>query len=148
MRPLASVVVLVLLTACMRSHATEHIAPVPGDKFKTIATIAGGSSRNNLRMSSMVRQLLRDSGIAVVRRAGRWDDEKEAVTSICKEGDVNGVLFIWYDRLELNDCESGKLAYTIDGTTSGGLPDLVNRLVRYLHGLSAPTEMTEINMKT
>jgi len=60
---------------------------------------------------------------------------------------VNGVLFIWYDRLELNDCDSGKLAYTIDGTTSGGLPDLVNRLVRYLRGRAAPTESADIQIK-
>ncbi len=95
----------------------EQVSPtVPGSKFKVIATVAGGSGPADLRMSVTVRQQLNEAGWTAVRRAGRWDNQGEALTAICAAGDVHGVLFVWYNRLELDDCETQKAAYAIDGS--------------------------------
>jgi hypothetical protein len=113
----------------------EQVSPtIPGGKFQVIATVAGGSGPADLRMSVTVRQLLNDSGWTAVRRAGRWDNQGEAVVAICSGTDVQGVLFVWYNRLELDDCETKKPAYAIDGSPERGvgLTEMGNRLIRYL----------------
>jgi hypothetical protein len=109
---------------------------VPGTQFKTIAVIAGDESRPGLRMSVQVRDELNKGGWNGVRRAGRWGNEDAAVADICKpspEGQVDGVLFVFYNQLTLRACNPNTTAFRI--TSSGGemgLPQMAQRLLGYL----------------
>ena len=97
--------------------------------------IAGGDALIDFQISATVREELQDSGFTVVRRAGRWDSQPEAVRVICAPGEtpkVDGVLFIWYNRLELLDCGSGTTAYEITSRGQEGITHLTQRLIRYL----------------
>jgi len=113
---------------------------IPGSKFKVIATVAGGTRSMDLRMSATVRKQLNDSGWKGVARYGRWDTRGEAVTAICTEGDVDGVLFVEYNRLELDDCTTKRAAYAIDGSPERGvgIDAMMKRMMRYLRGEQAP----------
>jgi hypothetical protein len=127
-----------LLAGCFSNSAIiENVNPeVPGSRFRVIATIAGGDANPDLRMSVTVRQQLNEGGWSAVRRAGRWESERAAVVDICAVGDVDGVLIVSYNRLELDDCESLKPAYRIDGSPDRGvgLTEMTTRLIRYLRG--------------
>jgi hypothetical protein len=126
------------LIACQQGRPVlEQISPtIPGSKFKIIATIAGGAGASDIRMSVSVRQTLTDSGWTAVRRAGRWENQGAALSAICTEGGVDGVLFVWFDRLELDDCTTQKPAYAIDGSAERGvaLDGMMKRLMAYLRG--------------
>lgn len=120
-------------------------ATIASNRFHVIATIAGGDSRTELQVSATVRQQLEDSGFTVVRRAGRWDSEVAALRAICAPDAVpvvDGVLFIWYNRLELRDCESEGTAYEIAGSPEGGtgVVEMSDKLVRYLKRPGPTTE--------
>lgn len=116
--------------------AVERMNPeIPPGRFRVLAAIAGGDSRTDLQMSVTVREQLADSGFTVVRRAGRWEGQHEAVRAICAPGQVppvDGVLFVWYNRLELRDCTTEGAAYEIAGEGSLGIDAMVHRLVRWL----------------
>jgi hypothetical protein len=62
------------------------------------------------------------------------------VTAICGDGDVDGVLFVDYNRLELDDCATKKPAYAIDGSPERGvgLDEMMKRMRRYLRGEQGP----------
>lgn len=111
-------------------------ATIPPSRFKVLAAVAGGGSRTDLQISVTVRQRLTDSGFTAVRRAGRWDNEADAVRSICAPGQtpaIDGVLFIWYNRLELRDCTTEGAAFEIGGEgASIGITAMVDRLVKWL----------------
>jgi hypothetical protein len=111
----------------------ERVNPnIPAGRFHVLASIAGGDARTDLQISVTVRQQLQDSGFTVVRRAGRWDSQTEAVRAIC-EPPVDGVLFIWYNRLELRDCVTqGAMAFEISSRGQEGITNLTDRLIRYL----------------
>jgi hypothetical protein len=82
-----------------------------------------------------VRQQLQDSGVIVARRSGRWESQADALRAICSPGEdpsIDGVLFIWYNRLELRDCSTGGTAYEITSGGAEGITVLTNRLIRYL----------------
>ena len=133
---------LVGLAGCLggRTVIETPSTSIPGSKFKVIATVAGGTRSMDLRMSATARKQLNDSGWKGVARYGRWDTRGEAVTGICSEGDVDCVLFVEYNRLELDDCTTKRPAYAIDGSPEkgGGLDDMMRRLMRYLRGEQAP----------
>jgi len=96
-----------------RRHAT--IAP---SQFRTLGAVAGGGSRSDLRISASVQKQLNDSGLTVLRKAGRWESPTEAVKSVCGTQEVpplDGVLFIYYNRLELFDCVTEVTAYEVSG---------------------------------
>jgi len=114
--------------------AVERVnSTIPGGRFQVIASIAGGDSRTDLRMSVTVRQLLQDSGFTVVRRSGRWDSEADALRGICEPGaGVDGVLVVWYDRLVLRDCSSTVTAYEINAGNEKGIAGMAYSLIRYL----------------
>jgi hypothetical protein len=116
--------------------AVERVNPeIPPSRFHVLATIAGNSARTDLQISATVRERLADSGFTVVRRAGRWENQADAVRSICAPGQVppvDGVLFIWFDRLELRDCTTESAAYEIGGGGSVGITGMVDRLVTWL----------------
>jgi hypothetical protein len=131
---------LVWLAGCAGRPVVEVPSTIPGSKFKVIATVAGGTRSMDLRMSATARKQLNDSGWKGVARYGRWDSRGEAVTAICTDGDVDGVLFVDYNRLELDDCTTKKPAYTIDGSPERGvgLDEMMKRMMRYLRGQPAP----------
>jgi hypothetical protein len=128
-----------LLAACNRPlfdralPAIERVNPnIPGARFHVLAGIAGGDARIDFQVSVTVRQQLQDSGFTVVRRAGRWDSQTEAVRALC-EPPVDGLLFIWYNRIELRDCATeGATAYEITSRGQEGITGLTDRLIRYL----------------
>ncbi len=131
--------------ACLAGCAGKQVVEtpntgIPGTRFKVIATVAGGTRGMDLRMSATVRKQLNDSGWKGVARYGRWDTRGEAVMSICADGDVDGVLFVDYNRLELDDCKSRKVAYAIDGSPEKGvgIDQMMQRVMRYLRGEQAP----------
>ena len=133
---------LVWLAGCFghRAVVERPSLTTAGSKFKVIATVAGGSSRMELRMSATVRKQLNDGGWTGVARSGRWDTQTAAVTEICGAGDVDGVLFVSYQRLELDDCATRKPAYEIDGSPERGvgIDEMAKRLMRYLRGEQTP----------
>ncbi len=150
---LAAAVVGIAAGGCTRAlfqrpgPPVEHISShIPGGRFHVIATIAGSDSRIGFQVSVTVRQQLEDSGFTVVRRAGRWGTELSAVQAICAPESVpivDGVLFIWYNRLVLRDCATAGIAYEIalpaEGGLSIGIVDLTNSLVGYVRaGRAAP----------
>lgn len=129
----------ILAVACgpifqKRRPSVERVnSSIPGDRFQVIATIAGGDSRTDIRMSATVRQVLQDSGFTAIRRAGRWDSEADAVRSICEPvGTVDGVLVIWYDRMVLRDCRTLTSAYEIEAGNEKGITEMASSLMRYL----------------
>lgn len=127
--------VLVTLVACTPRPVMEQVSPtIPGSKFRTIATIAGGDAAPDLRMSVTIRQELNDGGWTAVRRAGRWENEHAATAEICAGGDVDGVLFVEYNRLRLDDCATRLPAFRIEGSPdrSVGLTEMTRRLMNYL----------------
>lgn len=126
---------VVSLSACTSRPIMEQASPtIPGTKFKTIATIAGGDAPPDLRMSVTVRQQLNEAGWTAVRRSGRWESEREATDEICAVGDVDGVLFVEYNRLRLDDCASRLPAFRIQGSPDRGvgLTEMMRRLITYL----------------
>lgn len=117
--------------------AVERMNPeIPPGRFRVLAAVAGGDTRTDLQISATVRQRLADSGFTVVRRAGRWDGQADAVRAICAPGQaqmVDGVLFIWYNKLELRDCTTESAAYEIGGQGGSiGVTSMVDRLILWL----------------
>lgn len=116
----------------------ERVNPdIPAGQFTTITSIAAGDMRIDLQVAVTVRGLLQDSGVAVTRVPGRWDSSTDALRSLCAPGAVpplDGVLFVWHNRLELRDCASGTVAYEITSKGEEGINQLTNRLIRYLRG--------------
>lgn len=117
--------------------AVERMNPeIPPGRFRVLAAIAGGDTRTDLQISATARQLLTDSGFTVVRRAGRWEGQADAVRAICAPGQapaVDGVLFVWYNRLELRDCTTESAAYQIGGEGGTiGITGMIDRLIRWL----------------
>ena len=122
--------------------AVERMNPdIPPGRFRVVATIAGDNTRPGLQISATARERLADSGFTVIRRFGRWDNQAEAVRMICAPGQippVDGVLFIWYNRLELRDCTTEGAAYEIGGEGSIGITGMVDRLVKWLRRDGGP----------
>jgi hypothetical protein len=114
----------------------ERINPsVSASQLRVLAPVSGGDALTDFQISVTVRQQLQDSGFTIIRRAGRWDTQPEAVRAICAPGEVpsvDAVLFVWYNRLELRDCGTGVTAYEITSGGQEGITVLTNRLIRYL----------------
>lgn len=108
---------------------------LPASRFKTIATIAGGTSRTDLRMMVQVRQDLQKAGLNAVASSGRWDTVMEALGQICASGaaqPVEGVVVVNYDHLVLYDCQTSKAAFEFQGSPDKGLTAMTARLINYL----------------
>lgn len=127
---------LAWLAGCLGGRPVVETRTSAGTKFKVIATVAGGTRSMDLRMSVTARKELNDSGWKGVARYGRWDSRTDAVTAICGDGGVDGVLFVEYNRLELDDCTTRKPGYAIDGSPEKGvgLDEMMKRLMRFLRG--------------
>ena len=108
---------------------------IPANHFKTIATIAGNTGRNDLRMMVQVRQDLNKAGINAVAAGGRWETVVEALGQICASGSaqvVDGVVVVQYDHLVLYDCKNSKPAFEYQGSSEKGLTEMTARLIKYL----------------
>lgn len=119
--------------------SVERVNPnIPGGNFRILASVAGGDALTDFQIVATVRDQLADSGVTMLRKAGRWDSQPDAVRAICAPGEVpsvDAVLFIWYNRLELRDCGTGSTAYEVLGHGKEGIQQLTDRLIRYLkHG--------------
>jgi hypothetical protein len=116
--------------------AIERMNPdIPSGRYKVLVSIAGGNARYDLQMSVTVRQRLIDSGYTVIKRPGRWETQADAVRAICAPGQVppvDGVVFTWYNRLELRDCVTETAAYEVEGGGSIGITDMADRLIKFL----------------
>jgi hypothetical protein len=123
--------------------AAEKRSEIPGPRFKTVATISGDDSRAARRVTANLRADLAKAGITAVPSAGRWDTEKEAIGAVCARTDqpIDGVLLVTYSDLVLTDCQTLKVAYSIDGNPSEGGPGIrgmTKHLIDYLKGNPAP----------
>ena len=136
--PRVSLAVAALLVAgCFASKKgfENWNTAVPAGHFRTIATIAGGTTRNDIRMMVQVRQDLQKAGVNAVPSVGRWDTVAEAIGGICSPGadqPVDGVVIVNYDHIVLYDCQSSKAAFEIQGSSEKGLTDMTARLLKYL----------------
>jgi hypothetical protein len=138
---LGSAVCVTLLAGCgsglMKPMKTveQRNDRIPGNKFQTIAVIAGDETRPGLRLSVQVREQMNKQGITAVRKAGRWGSQLEAFNDICRpdqEEPVKGVLIVTYDRLVLHDCDTKGVAYSIIGGAALGLTQMTDKLVAYI----------------
>jgi len=128
----------------MVERANPNI-PIPPGGYRTLATVAGGTTLVDFQIAGTVRQQLEDSGFTMLRRAGRWEDEREAVRAICAPDAVpvvDGVLFIRYNKLELRDCTTEGIAFEIAASANKGITDMTNRLVLYLRRAPGTTTST------
>jgi len=109
-------------------------ATMPGDSFHTVVVISGDDDQSSLQLTARVRQQLNDAGLSAQKRAGLWSVEREALADICPLGqtsDVDGLLFVYWNQLDLFDCRTHKPAYQVRGGMQG--TDLmVKRFLRYL----------------
>jgi len=127
-----------LLGGCMGSKKKgfeNWNTSIPADRFKTVATIAGNTGRNDLRMMVQVRQDLNKAGINAIAAGGRWDTVVEALGQICAAGSaqpVNGVVVVQYDHLVMYDCQTTKPAFEYHGSSDKGLTEMTARLIKYL----------------
>jgi hypothetical protein len=130
---------MLLVGACgYFSHwVTEHRSPgVSAERFKTIALLLGTTDASSAVLAEQVERRLADSGWTLVPRPGRWRSEAEALKEICSGGPpaaVDGVLFVWPDRLKLWDCTTQGAAYEVLSERARA-DELLNRFVRYLRG--------------
>lgn len=136
--PRVSVTVAALLiSTCLKGKKgfENWDTNVPASHFRTIATIAGGTGRNDLRMMVQVRQDLQKAGVNAVASSGRWDSVVEALGQICASGSaqpVEGVVVVQYDHLVLYNCQTTKAAFEYQGSSEKGLTEMTTRLIKYL----------------
>ena len=130
----------VTASSCLLKHerpAIEQINPNIGpERFHVIATVAGESRRTSKQISATVRLRMLDSGLNAVTKRGNWVTEVEALRGLCESksgAPVDGVLFVWYDRLKLWDCETQGSAYEIGGQgATMGITAMTDKLIGYL----------------
>jgi hypothetical protein len=119
-----------------KGRVTEfRSATAPRVQYSTIAVIANDDTSNALKMSATVRTQLTKDGWNAVRRTGRWTSEEDALLDICNPNNpepAQGVLIVSYDTLHLRECKTKLTAYKINGGGRLSLPELTERLERFL----------------
>jgi len=103
--------------------------------FNTVATIAGDNGRNDLRMSVQVRNDLNKAGIHAIKVSGRWESVTQAIGQVCSPTSaepVDGMIIVKYDYLVLYDCQTKKAAFEMQASSSVGLTDMTQHLIKYL----------------
>lgn len=108
---------------------------IRGDSIRVIVVIAGESESADRQMAGRVRATLDSAGVTTLRRAGTWETEETALFDICPAGqptDIDGVLFVWWNQLELRHCGTHRRAYHIEGGYRG-IDYMVKRLMAYLN---------------
>jgi hypothetical protein len=102
-------------------------------RFKSLVVVAGEDEAGDRQIATRVGEQLSENGLTVVRRGGLWDNELSALAEICPLGQssagVDGVVFVWWNRIALRDCETHKTAYQVQAGYRG-----VDVMVRHLLG--------------
>ena len=120
----------------------QFISPtVDASTIKRITLIAGGPRRGDMQVLVRARERMTQAGVPVIRRAGEWESSEAALRDICIQrpenpDNVDGVVFVQWDRLVLHECAGGQIATSIDGRYSG-IDAMVDRLLRYI-GVAPP----------
>lgn len=112
---------------------------VPGERFKTLVPIISADIPAADQVGLRLRRQLEENGLTVLRRSGLWQTEVTALEVICPQGqpsDIDGVLFVWWNKLQLNDCATHRPAFQISGGYRG-VDYMVERLMRYLRAAQA-----------
>jgi hypothetical protein len=112
-----------------RSSTAPHVT------YSTIAVIANDDTPNTIKMSATVRSTLTKDGWNAIRATGRWSSEEEAMLEICNPNaatPAQGLLIVSFDTLHLRECKSKLTAYKINGGGRLSLPELTERLERFL----------------
>jgi hypothetical protein len=132
-----AVVVVAVAVACAGPYGKMNeivSATMPGDSFHTLVVISGDDDQSTLQLTARVRQQLNDAGLSAQKRSGLWSVEREALADICPLGqpsDVDGLLFVYWNEIDMFDCRTHKPAYQIRGGMQG--TDLmVKRFLKYL----------------
>jgi hypothetical protein len=133
----ATLAAALVLSTCFGSKKSYEnwSNSVPAGRFRTLATIAGGDGRNDLRMSVQVRNDLHKAGINAIKVSGRWENITQAISQVCSPTaaqPVDGIVVVKYDYLVLYDCKTGKAAFEMQGSSDVGLTTITQHLVKYL----------------
>jgi hypothetical protein len=108
---------------------------IRGDSIRVIVVIAGESESADRQMAGRIREQLTEAGITALRRPGTWESEETALGDLCPLGqpsELHGILFVWWNRMELRDCRTHRRAYFIEAGYRG-LDYMIKRLLRYLN---------------
>ena len=128
--------VLVLNTCFGSKKSYENWSnTVPAGRFRTVATIAGGDGRNDLRMSVQVRNDLHKAGINAIKASGRWESITQAISQVCSPSaaqPVDGIVVVKYDYVVLYDCKTSKAAFEMQGSSETGLSTITQHLIKYI----------------
>lgn len=132
-----AMVILTALWACSgpygRVKETQNPTISP-DRFKNLVVIAGESDQGDQQIAARVREALTDAGLTIVSRRGTWETEEQSLMDICPLGagtGLDGVLFVWWNRMTLRDCETHRTAYHVDAAYTG-TENMIKRLLGYL----------------
>jgi hypothetical protein len=135
---LSALVVMVAGCGSARMGKIEEFPSpeVDASTFKRITVIADGARRSDMQVTARARERLTNAGVELVKRAGTWETDTQAVREICVQNptatdNVDGVLLVGWNRVTLHDCASGKIATNITGNYAG-VDALVDRLLRYM----------------
>ena len=108
---------------------------MPAGRFRTVATIAGGDGRNDLRMSVQVRNDLHKAGVNALKISGRWETIPQAISQVCSPTaaqPVDGIVVVKYDYVVLYDCKTSKAAFEMQGGSEVGLTTITQHLIKYI----------------
>ncbi len=139
LRPSVPVAALLALSACAGTYGKvkeTRSETIRGDSIRVIVVIAGESETADRQMAGRVREQLEDGGITTLRRPGTWSTQEMALADVCplgQPGEIDAILFVWWNQLELRDCATHRPAYQIEGAYRG-VEYMVKRLLVYLRG--------------
>lgn len=135
--PRTSLMAGLMLTTCFGSKKSYEnwSNSIPAGRFRTVATIAGGDGRNDLRMSVQVRNDLLKAGVTALKVSGRWENIPQAISQVCSPSaaqPVDGIVVVKYDYVVLYDCKTSKAAFEMQGSENTGLSSITQHLIKYL----------------
>jgi hypothetical protein len=134
----AAVLAVLALPACAGAYGKVKEMTsdsIRGDSLRVLVVLAGESETADRQMAGRVRAQLDSAGVTTLRRPGTWTSEETALMDICPQGqttEIDGVLFVWWNQLELRDCATHRRAYHIEGGYRG-IDYMVKRLMGYLN---------------
>ena len=136
-----ALVFLAALAGCANliktGKVTQYASPnVDPTRFKVLTVIADSENRFDLQVMGRVRERMTSAGVNVIRRQGRWENERQMIQEVCTHksdgfDNVDGIVIARWDRITLHDCGSGNIALEVTGGYSG-TDALTDRLLQYL----------------
>jgi hypothetical protein len=120
-------------TGRVTQYASPNVDPA---RFRVLTVIADSENRFDLQVMGRIRERITSAGVNVIRRQGRWDNERQMIQDICTNrpdafDNVDGIVVARWDRITLHDCGSGNIALEVSGGYSG-TDALTDRLLQYL----------------